>query len=375
MDAETIVTDSPSIAGLTDPSPPQEAPPPDPPPAQEAEPANEAPTKAEKKGAKAEAKKEPSEPEKPSPKAKDWAEMTRLERRARDAEAKAKEREAAAEKRVRELEEERGKRKAEEDEILEAVRARDGAKLFRLLGPEGVQKVTTAFLKSRATDPKTGKPAPQEVDIDALVEKKLAEREAAAEKKAAEEREAKEKAEQAATAERFASLTTQGIELVRAGGERFAQIRAELTGSPQAEKLFTDTLRAIHAAITSPEGWTIGGKTHRGAVPLDVALDSLEDAMVERAEKLLSDKVRARLTKPAEKPAEDGGTRKSETGGPSTLTQRLATETPASKASKAIPEDESPLARKQREEAELEARTIAETEAILAAALTRKKAS
>lgn len=373
MDAETTTaTTGPSIAGLTSPTPPTEpatAPPETPPPAAE-------PTKAEpKKPEKAEAKKEPAEPEKPSPKAKDWAEMTKLERRARDAEAKAKEREAAAEKRVRELEEERGKRKAEEDEILDAVRARDGVKLFRLLGPEGVEKVTTAFLKSRATNPKTGKPAPQEVDIEALVDKRFAEREAAAAKKAAEEREAKEKAAQAAMAERFASLTTQGIELVRAGGERFAQIRAELTGSPQAEKLFNDTLRAIHAAITSPEGWTINGKTHRGEVPLDVALDSLEDAMVERAEKLLSDKVRARLAKLAEKPAEDGGTRKSETGGPSTLTQRLATETPASKASKAIPENESPLARKQREEAELEARTIAETEAILAAALTKKKAS
>lgn len=365
MSEEAVTAPAPSVAGLmapaeTPPAPPTEAETPPP-----AEPA---------KGKGKEAKETPKEPEKPSPKARDWAEMTRLEKRAREAMDRAKAREAEAEKRLKEIESGATKRSAEDEDVIAAFKQRDSAKLIKLLGVEGFQKLSTEFLKSRSAAAKTGA-KPAEVDVDAIVEKKLAEREAERERKAAEEREAKQKAEAAAADERFSSLTKQGVELVLAGGDRYAQIRAELTGSEASERVFNATLRSINEAIMGPEGWTVGSKTLKGQGRLDEALDLLEDYLVERAEKLLSNKVRARLTKPAEKPAEDGGTRKSETGGPSTLTQRLATETPPTRASKAIPENESPLARKQREERELEAKTIAETEAIIAAAMAQKKAS
>jgi hypothetical protein len=366
MSEEAVTTaPAPSVAGLMAPA---ESPP-------ETPPATETPPPAEPaKGKGKESKETPKEPEKPSPKARDWAEVTKLERKAREAMDRAKAREAEAEKRIKEIESGATKRSAEDEEVVAAFKSRDSAKLIKLLGVEGFQRLSVDFLKSRAAASKTGA-KPVEVDVDAIVEKKLAEREAEREKKAAEEREAKQKAEAAAADERFSSLTKQGVELVLAGGDRYAQIRAELTGSEASERVFNATLRSINDAIMSPEGWTVGGKTLKGQGGLDVALDMLEDYLVERAEKLLSDKVRARLTKPAEKPAEDGGTRKSETDGPSTLTQRLATETPPTRASKAIPENESPLARKQREERELEAKTIAETEAIIAATLAQKKAS
>lgn len=341
MPNEETTTATPPASGLTAPMPaaaPATQPATDP-PAQGAAPAGE--------------------PKKP-PGSDEWAKRDQLEKSQRARAAKLKSERAELDARAKTV--------ADQEAVLAAVRDKDAGAIIKLIGADGFQKLTAHMLSTRM--PKAGaSPAQQQKaaeDVNEIVRKAIADHDAAKEKTAAEERDKQSQAAAAAADAKFATLTKQSVDLVKAGGERYAQIALELTGSPEAEKLFDSTLRAIDKAISSPDGWKIGDKVLKGQVGLDVALEALDTYLSERALALLSPKVRARLSGPAEKSAEEGGTRKSTSSGSTTLTQRLSTETPPSH--QGPPANESPLAKKQREERELEARTIAETEAILAKA-------
>lgn len=296
----------------------------------------------------------PVEAPKPPPTAEAWAKLN-------TAEKKAQERAQAAAKRQADLDARETALKAREA-AQEAAKG-DPAKLLEMIGGlDGYQKLTAQLLKDRGKRAAAGQPqTPQ--DVNAIVAKAIEDHEAK-KIKAAEEAKAKTEAEQQkATEAMFTSLTKEASELVTNGGDRYEQIRAVVGKNPAH---LNALLRDAHAALTSAEGWTVGGKTLRGETSLDSALDMLEDSLVERSISIVSAKVKARLSQ-AEKPAEQGGARKSETGGPSTLSSRLSQESTLTPrpASAADQPSESPLARKQREEAERLAETIAATEKLI----------
>lgn len=291
--------------------------------------------------AKAEAPREPTAEE---VKASQWAKHTETEKRQRARDEATKKRTAELDARAKEIEARETSLKASEAALDELTN--NPEKWLERYGVEGYKKITRKLL------PQAGKTAAQQVDLKAEVAKAVAEHEAAREKKTAEER-AKQDADAKASAEqRYASLSAQCSELVTNGGERWAQIQAEVALNPG---ILEAAIREIDALVRGESGWVRGEKVLRGNVGLDAALDMLEDAWVERATKLATTKVKTRLT-PGEKSAEASGAKKSEAGGPSTLTRRDSQEsTPGAPVR---------ITRDQRKRDE-EERVIAETTALL----------
>jgi len=301
-----------------------------------------------------------AEAQKPAPSSAEWNKLNAKERQQRTTDETLK-------KQREELGTQQAALAAKQSEI-DAIKSGDPAKIIELLGGlEGYNKLTSHLLQQRAAAKKTGAPAPTVQNIDAVVAKAIADHEAKKEREATEAKtKAEAEAKKAADA-RFAQLSTECAELIATDAERFTQLQLETGKQPG---ILETMLREVEGLIMRPEGWTVGTKTLKGTATLDQALDLLEDALVERAATFASAKVRARLaatSSQAEKPAEQGGTRKSESGGPTTLTTRLSQESTLTSrpAEAAAPTGESPLARKQREERESLERAIADTSTIL----------
>ena len=117
-------------------------------------------------------------------------------------------------------------------------------------------------------------------------------------------------------------------------------------------------MRYAQQRLTAAEPWKIGERTARGETSLDAVLEMLDAEAEETAEAALSPKIRARLA--GQESAATGGAKKSETGGPSTLTPRLSQESALPSRPASTSDHGSPLKRRQdQEKADIE-RAIAD---------------
>ena len=298
---------------------------------------------------------DPSKPTtdaKPEPTSDAWAKVTRIEKNAQRANEKAfAERKAAKEDRA-------AAEKARTDATAAASAIKgDAAKALEAVGGlDGYNRITKHLLAARTAARAEHKPQPTETDVAKMVAAEIERRDAV---KAKSEAEAKSRGETEAkaTADKFfASVTRDAQKMLDADPAKYEQLAHMLkrAGAPGLDA----AMRYAQQRLTAAEPWKIGERTARGETSLDAVLEMLDAEAEETAEAALSPKIRARLA--GQESAATGGAKKSETGGPSTLTPRLSQESALPSRPASTSDHGSPLKRRQdQEKADIE-RAIAD---------------